>query len=225
MKRAGYYLASHGIIAVLPNYRLVPDVQYPGGGDDVQLVREWVHANIAQTEYGHGDAGKVVFIGQSSGASHIATNLYAAGDSTKPVRDPLHPPLAGVVYLSAPFFFDASKARRAQTLCEYYGSDDPAVVLPLSPAGLLSSLPADSPVLNPRVLPTLMLVAQYDPCVSLLVMLFFNTYRERSRPVGMLPLFRVLPGHNHITNVLSVGTADDAQGRILTEFIEECVRV
>ncbi|KAL8279762.1 hypothetical protein RQP46_007857 [Phenoliferia psychrophenolica] len=215
----GHCFASNGILAVIANYQLVPFVKYPRGGDDVGAVRSWIHENIARDEFGQGDPAKVVLIGQSSGAAHIATNLYASGDPTR--HDSSTPLPRGVVYLSAPFFFDATKARRAETLRAYFGTDDPAAVFPYSGAGLLQNMPAGHPALDGTVLPTLVVVGQLDTeeIVDANV-LFVNAYRKKSSPAGLLPLFRVLEGHNHISNVLSIGTEDQEQSQMLLDFVK-----
>ncbi len=66
-------------------------------------------------------------------------------------------------------------------------------------------------------------------------LMFFNSYRERSKPPGSLPLFQVLDKHNHLryadwslltdmgSNILSIGTEDDAQGKALLRFVRSCV--
>lgn len=102
------------------NYRLVPEARYPSGGEDVELALKWIRDNIGTDENGRGDPDQLVLIGQSAGAAHIASYLYRDGDAdlmqagkATPHR---HPVAKAVAYLSAPFFFDASKARRAQTL-------------------------------------------------------------------------------------------------------------
>lgn len=46
----------------------------------MQLAREWVFHNIADSKYGRGSPEKVILIGHSSGGAHIAMNLYAAGE-------------------------------------------------------------------------------------------------------------------------------------------------
>jgi prenylcysteine alpha-carboxyl methylesterase len=58
---------------------MVPNVQYPAGANDIQLVREWVYKNISREEFGGGSPDKVFLFGHSSGGAHIAMNLYAAG--------------------------------------------------------------------------------------------------------------------------------------------------
>lgn len=46
------------------------------------------------------------------------------GDPERPSRDPLSPPLAGVIYLDVPFWYDRNKPVRQKTIRSYYGSDD-----------------------------------------------------------------------------------------------------
>lgn len=76
----GYFFSQHGCVTVLANHRLVPNVVYPGGADDMQMAREWVFHNIGAQKYGRGSPEKVVLLGHSSGGAHIAMNLYAAGE-------------------------------------------------------------------------------------------------------------------------------------------------
>lgn len=137
----GFYFAQRGFVTVLANHRLVPHVVYPGGADDMQLAREWIFENIAKQKYGRGSPEKVILLGHSSGGAHIAMNLYAAGDEfldnthhhsllTREIGDPkreskvpLFPPVAGVIYLSVPFWFDRRKPVRQRVIRHYYGSD------------------------------------------------------------------------------------------------------
>lgn len=160
---------------ILANYQLVPACSYPAPADDVQLVREWVHTHISQQEYGAGDTSKVFLVGQSAGGAHVATNLYASGDasrsSSKLTSSPagssltgsISPPLAGVAYLSVPFYFDHTKARRAQTLREYYGSDREEEWESRSPLGLFKRMPEDDQTLHAFKLPTFICLGQLDP--------------------------------------------------------------
>lgn len=77
----GWFFARHGIVTVILNHRLVPNVRYPGGADDIQMAREWIFNHISSPKYGCGSVNKVVLFGHSSGGAHIAANLYAAGKS------------------------------------------------------------------------------------------------------------------------------------------------
>lgn len=58
----------------------MPNVKYPGGADDIQLAREWIHENVSSEKFGSGSVDKVVLFGHSSGGAHIASNVYAAGE-------------------------------------------------------------------------------------------------------------------------------------------------
>ncbi|KAL4879449.1 Alpha/Beta hydrolase protein [Aspergillus karnatakaensis] len=142
----GYYFAQHNIVTVVVNHRLVPQVTYPGGAEDMQMAREWIYKYIGDERFGCGDAERVVLLGHSSGGAHVAMNLYAgepAGEQTKP----LFPPVAGVIYLSVPFWYDRTKPARQRTIRSYYGSDAEDVWGPKSGLGLFQALPDVSPIL------------------------------------------------------------------------------
>lgn len=64
-------LTSEGFVAVLPDYRLYPDVTFPTFVEDGALAVRWVHDHIA--EY-HGNPACVFLMGHSAGA-HIAALL------------------------------------------------------------------------------------------------------------------------------------------------------
>ncbi|KAH8898693.1 alpha/beta-hydrolase [Thozetella sp. PMI_491] len=205
----GNYFAEHGMVVVLVNHQLVPHVQYPGGADDVQLAREWIYNNISADKFGRGSPDKVILFGHSSGGAHIAANLYAAGDLQRQLKgSALFPPVAGVIYLSVPFWYDRTRPIRQKIIRQYYGSDAEEVWGPVSALGLFQRLPDDSPLLKEAA----------DAQVA-----FFNAYRERSRPSGTLPFLHVLDKHNHLSNVLSIGTDDTAQGERLLGFILSCI--
>ncbi|WVQ86194.1 hypothetical protein IAT38_008362 [Cryptococcus sp. DSM 104549] len=215
----GRYFAQKDFIVVIGNHHLVPDAVYPQGSEDIQLTREWVYNNIESATYGGGDVNKVILFGHSSGGAHIATNLYSAGDPNLPKRDPLFPPVVGVAYLSSPWWFDRRKPVRAKTIKAYYGSDEESVWEPVSPIGLFKRIPDDSPLLDSDRLPTYLGTVKWETQEATDgALMFFNSYRERSKPAGSLPLYHVLDKHNHISNILSIGTEDDEQGAELLRF-------
>ncbi|KAF2161426.1 hypothetical protein M409DRAFT_28157 [Zasmidium cellare ATCC 36951] len=220
----GCYYAKQGIVTVVISHRLVPHVQYPGGGEDIRAAREWIFNNIASEEYGNGSPEKVVLLGHSSGGAHIATDLYSAGDPSLPAKEPLHPPVAGVIYISVPFWFDPKNPTRMQMLRDYFGSDANDVWQPKTALGLFRQLPKNSPVLDSTKLPTYVGIVEWEikPTADGNIW-FLDAYRAKSKPAGTLPTFHVLKGHNHISNMLSIGTSDTAQAEHLLEFIRACV--
>ncbi|KAL2825774.1 Alpha/Beta hydrolase protein [Aspergillus cavernicola] len=220
----GNFFARHGIIVVVANHQLVPHVQYPSGAEDMQLVREWIYANISSEKYGSGSVDKVILFGHSSGAAHIASNLYAAGDPNRPPRgEALFPPVAGVMYFSPPFWFDNKRPIRKRTLQQYFGSDAEEVWGPVSPLGLFKRIPDDSPLLNSDLVPVYIGTVKWEVKEATdAAVAFFNEYRARSLPKGTLPIFNVLDKHNHLSNILSIGTEDISQSKLILEFVLTC---
>ena len=72
----GHFLASRGIGAVLPNYRLSPGVKHPEHIKDVARAFAWTHKNIGK--YG-GNPGRLYVAGHSAGAHLVA--LLATDES------------------------------------------------------------------------------------------------------------------------------------------------
>ncbi|NNM78240.1 alpha/beta hydrolase [Sphingomonas sp. ID1715] len=103
----GRALAARGFVTVIPDYRLVPEVTYPGFVEDGAAAVRWVRAHAK--DYG-GDGDRIVLAGHSAGA-YIAAMLAVdgrwLGDDRKAVRG-----LAGLAgpYDFAPFTVAASQA-------------------------------------------------------------------------------------------------------------------
>ena len=71
---AGRALASRGYLAVLPNYRLVPEGIYPAMVEDAALAIAWTHANAAR--FG-GDPARLAVSGHSAGSYNAMMAAYA----------------------------------------------------------------------------------------------------------------------------------------------------
>jgi acetyl esterase/lipase len=67
----GYALNRRGFVAVIPDYRLYPEVRFPGWVEDAASAVRWVSRNIR--EYG-GDPSRIFVVGHSAGA-HTAVLL------------------------------------------------------------------------------------------------------------------------------------------------------
>ncbi|HET7880654.1 MAG TPA: alpha/beta hydrolase [Acetobacteraceae bacterium] len=67
----GTTLAAHGVVVVIPDYRLHPEVQFPAFMQDGAAAVAWAHANAAH--FG-GDPRRLFLMGHSAGAQ-IATLL------------------------------------------------------------------------------------------------------------------------------------------------------
>jgi acetyl esterase/lipase len=94
-------LARRGYVAVLPDYRVYPEVKYPDFLDDGAHAVRWARDNAAQLG---GDADKIFLMGHSAGA-YIASMLsldarWLAKVGMSPARD-----VAGFIGLAGPYDF------------------------------------------------------------------------------------------------------------------------
>ena len=107
----GQMLASQGYLVVIPDYRLYPEVTFPGFVEDSASALAWVHRNIASRG---GDPEKIVVIGHSAGA-HNAALLALDRRYLKNAGVP-YGSLAGWVGISGPYAFDPRKFSRIRPI-------------------------------------------------------------------------------------------------------------
>lgn len=101
-------LAAQGFVVVVPDYRLVPEVRYPGFVEDAAMAVRWVRDNVA--EHG-GDPSRIVLSGHSAGAYNAAMLAY---DNRWLGRD--RAAIRGFVGLAGPYDFlplDSDSTRAA----------------------------------------------------------------------------------------------------------------
>jgi acetyl esterase/lipase len=188
----GLWAARRGMVGVTMNYRLAPEHRWPSGAEDVGAAVAWLVANVAA--HG-GDPSRIVLIGSSAGATHVAGYVGMAD------RDPS---VRGVVLLSGAY--DLRLFDDASILAPYFGPD---------PAALAAASPL--PGLVASGLPILFAVAEHDPPVShRQAAALFGALFDRDRRV---PPMAFLPGHNHFTEVLHLNAVDDVLGRQIAAFV------
>jgi len=120
---AGHAFASRGFVAVVPDYRVYPEVRFPGFVEDAAAALKWTEANIAQ--YG-GDPARLVLVGHSAGA-HIAM-LAALDPSYAAATGFDRTAIRGVVGLAGPYGFDNFDMPLLRNVFGHVG--DPLVVQP-----------------------------------------------------------------------------------------------
>ncbi len=191
------YFASLGYVGANAGYRLAPEAQWPEGGRDVAAAVGWLQAHVA--EYG-GDPERIFVAGISSGALHAATyvfrpELMPAG-SARP---------AGAILVSGPYTFDFANPSRGDLA--YFGEDRARWADMVIPGHLTRT---DIPVLfttaewdNPRYTGPLAQV-----------------YAELVLEHHTVARYHQSLGHNHTSQLLSLGTADTSVSAELVDFIE-----
>jgi len=190
------FFARNGMVGINANYRLAPEVSWPAGPEDIHAVLAWVRENI--DDYG-GDPQKVFVMGNSAGGRIVASYLF---------HEPSHfadgPGVVGALLSSGSYRNDDSEVLRG-----YYGEDH-TLREALVPLGLVDSY--DGPEL-----PIFMWSAEYD--VTTIEAPVAAMYVKLCAKYGDCPRFTQFQGHNHVSHVMSLNTADDMVGRAALEFV------
>jgi len=192
------FFARNAMIGVNANYRLAPAAAWPAGAEDVALILKWLRAHIAH--YG-GDPSQVFLFGNSAGAAHAASYLF-----TEALHDSGAAGVRGALLSSGTFAATGEEGDIA-----YYGADL-AKHAERSPLGLLERYEGEQ-------LPMYMWSAQFDPpfiaaAVSRMHAQLCEKFSER-------PRFEQFQGHNHVSHVMSLDSADDEVGNAILAFIAE----
>jgi acetyl esterase/lipase len=191
----GAWAVRHGWVGVTITYRLAPAHPWPAGAQDVAAAVRWTRDSIA----GHGgDPDRIVVAGHSAGAVHVASYLAGQGGG-----DPARDGIRGGALLSG--IYDLADAYRSDLERIYYRDH---------PASEVSTLPrlADSAI------PLLFSVAENDPKpfhlqAAGVVSAWFARH-------GTTPNLAWVQGHNHISEIASLGVDDDALGTQLARFVD-----
>ena len=194
------YSASIGYVGVNAGYRLAPDSTWPEGARDVAAVVSWLHDHVG--EYG-GSPDQIFLVGISTGSLHTATYLF---------RPELVPPgtprVAGAILCSGPYTFDFSAPTPGELA--YFGKDKsrwPQMVV----TGNVTRTD----------IPVLLTTAEWDdPRYFGPVAQLFSELVEKHH---VMPRYRQSLGHNHVSQLLSVGTSDTSVSREILDFINRVI--
>lgn len=131
----GAALARRGYVAVIPDYRLYPDVRYPQFLEDGARAVRWAKDNAAR--FG-GDPDKIFLMGHSAGA-YIAAMLALDSRWLEAVGISPDRGIAGLIGISGPYDF---LPLRQGTLRTIFGGNDPTTqpishISPGAPPALL----------------------------------------------------------------------------------------
>ena len=194
----GDFAARMGWLGVTITYRLAPASQFPSGPEDLALVVGWLREHAAA--HG-GDPSRIILMGQSAGASHVAGYLahrpeHAAG-------------VAGAVLMSG--IFDPTTASPNDFAAAYYGPDRASWGAANCMAGLIAS-----PV------PMQFSVTEFDPA---------DFHQQAAQVVaqwfaakGVMPEMHWLAGHNHLSPALCIGSAVGEVEAMVKGFVGRCLR-
>ncbi|GAB2458703.1 hypothetical protein GCM10011375_08160 [Hymenobacter qilianensis] len=206
----GRRLAKQGVVAVIINYRLSPDVQVPAMAEDCARAVHWTQQHIA--EYG-GDPQRIFLMGHSAGAGLAA--LIATDNHYFSRLGLLQNSVRGVI-LDDPAGLDMYDYLLKK---QYAGDEQYLTAFGRDPQGwkavsALYHLTAASP-------PFLTFVGgkTYPSIAS-----SSQKFRSRLKELGVSPQFMVLPGKQHIPMVLQLYWQHNVIYRQLLPFISKSSR-
>jgi triacylglycerol lipase len=190
----GLHFAEHGFLVLVMNYRLAPKHTWPAGSEDVGRAVAWAREHAAA--HG-GDPGRIAIFGQSAGASHVLTWLF----------DPVFKgakPVAAVILSSG--FYRLAGDELPPNVKAYFGSDR-------------SQYETRSPLTHVRrtELPLLLMVSELDP--AFLAAPTFELAAKLTGENGRPPRLLWLAGHNHVSQVLSIGTPDNQAANLVLDLL------
>ncbi|WP_322400795.1 alpha/beta hydrolase [Massilia luteola] len=204
----GHWFSRHGVLAVLPNYRLGPRHRWPAGAEDAASVRAWARTNVAA--YG-GDPDHIVLAGESAGAAHVA-----AATLVKRFHPAEGLKIAGAFLASGVYNAELELLARAQLGIatpdprnEAYFGTDFAAYRSMSTVDLVDAAP----------FPLALTYAELDP-----VQMQAQAGELFARLVtrhGFAPTIEVIANHNHLSQVYAINSGDDALAGPLLAFVRD----
>jgi acetyl esterase/lipase len=198
-ENVGVWAARHGFVGVTITYRRAPDFLWPSGAEDIGNALRWVRANIGA--HG-GDPDAIVLMGQSAGATHVAS--YAGLDQFHAARGG---GVVGLIVFSG--VYDFVQFGPTESILAYLG--DRRRSAQASPLTGLATTP----------IPLLFANSEFDPPE-------FHVQAKalldaRFTHLGRFPDYQYLPGHNHISQVAHLG-ASWTDENLVSERLERFVR-
>jgi acetyl esterase len=201
----GAWGAAQGFVTVLANYRLAPGHRWPSGPEDVLAVWQMVRE---QAPGWGGDPAKIVLVGESAGAAHVA----AATLMTR--FQPSDWQIAGAALLSGPYNAGL-EATAAQALgipspdvrnSAYFGDDRAA----WAQASIVDQADAT---------PFPLLIAAAERDLLQMKVQAGELFARLVRRQGFMPALHWWTGHDHFTPGASLGSDDTTVSGPLAAFV------
>jgi acetyl esterase len=190
------YFARHDMVGINATYRLVPNIKYPQGAEDMQAIVAWIRANAE--EYGI-NPEQIFFLCASAGCTHVSSLLF--DPDTMFEQDP---DIAGAIMLSG--------AYQAENV-DYFGTD--AATRETSSAFFMAEKYQGKDV------PVFLLSAEYDP--HAIESGTARLYDILCRTRDVCPRFAQARDHNHISINQHINSSDERYTGMMLEFIRDVI--
>jgi acetyl esterase/lipase len=195
------WFARQGVLGVNATYRLAPDAKWPAATEDVAGMIKWTRENASR--FG-GDPNRIVLIGHSAGATHVATYIF--NQRLQPTGGP---GVASTVLISGRYRLahDATDPN-GKAMQAYFGED----------ASLYGDRSVITHIKDGARIPVFTVIAEYElPGLDIMGAELLAGLCERD---AVCPRFTRLAKHNHGSEVFSFNTPDEQLGREILDFME-----
>lgn len=201
----GAWGAAQGFITVLANYRLAPDHRWPSGPEDVAAV--WRFVREQATGWG-GDPTKIVLVGESAGAAHVAAASLMSRFQPEGWQ------IAGAALLSGPYNAGLeAQAPQALGIAQpdvrnnaYFGDDSAS----WAQASIVDQVDAA---------PFALLIAAAERDLLQMKVQAGELFARLVRTHGFMPELHWWAGHDHFTPGASLGGEDTTVSGPLAAFV------
>jgi acetyl esterase/lipase len=204
---AGYCFARQGFVTVAPNYRLAPESRWPSGPQDVAAVVHWLAGHASRLG---GDPRRIVLMGESAGAAHVAAAVLQRRfgvDAAAGVR--------GAILASGPYHARLERLARTPFGVEtpdprndaYFGTDDATA---LSAASIVEQVDA-------QPLPLLISYAERD--LLQMQVQAGELFARLTAQHGFQPELLCVRDHNHFSQTVALNTGDDSLAAPVADFV------
>lgn len=199
-QNVGYFFSEKlGFDTIIMDYTLIKDgARFPKGAEEIDMVLQWLENSYLKGSNGRRD---LYLVGNSAGGVNLATWFFMEAFSASARRLTTGSGrlrLKAVLILSSPFLWDPQGGMR-DVLLQYYAGE--AEMIENSPITLMRKAKLDSwqrPAL-------IMAVSEFDPKdIVDTSKEFLREWNQRGQDSELW----VLPGHNHFSPPLALGTTD-----------------
>jgi acetyl esterase len=201
----GAWGAAQGFVTVLANYRLAPEHRRPSGPEDVAAV--WHNVRERAEDWG-GDPAKIVLVGESAGAAHVAAAALMSRFQPEGWQ------IAGAALLSGPYNAGL-EAQAPQAL----GIEQPDVRNNAYFGENRAAWAQASIVDQVDVAPFALLIAAAERDLLQMKVQAGELFARLVRTHGFMPELHWWAGHDHFTPGASLGSPDNTVSGPLAAFV------
>jgi acetyl esterase len=195
------WFARQNVLGINATYRLAPAAKWPAATEDIAGMVKWTRENAAR--FG-GDPNRIVLIGHSAGATHVANYIF-----NKSLQPSGGPGVAGTVLISGRYRLSYDPADpNGKAMQAYFGDD----------AFAYDDRSAITHIKDAARIPLFTVIAEYE--LAGLDIMGAELLAGLCARDASCPRFTRLQKHNHGSEVFSFNTPDEQLGREILEFME-----